>query len=51
MNLLSVEMDLKSLLRYRDSNVVSNFLNFRVSSQSLTASLIWEGSLRARFFG
>ena len=34
-------MDLK-LLRYRDSNVIPDFLNFCVSSKSLKASLTYE---------
>ena len=33
------ELDLEYLLRCRDNNVISNFLNFLVSSQSINASL------------
>ena len=37
--LRKAELDLEFLLRYRDSNVIPNFLNFCIFSQSLKASL------------
>ena len=39
--LRKAELDLEFLLRCRDSNVIPNFLNFRVSSHYLKASLTY----------
>ena len=39
--LCKAELDLEFLLRCRDSNVIPNFLNFRVSSHYLKASLTY----------
>ena len=40
--LRKAELHLECLLRCRDSKVIPNFLNFRVSSQSLKACLIYK---------
>ena len=42
--LCKAALDLQFLLRCRDGNVIPNFLNFCVSSQSLKASLTYRQS-------